>query len=458
MMNPSQTPTRADAPSLNRRHFLFQSAIAATTAFATVPKAASAELEPYRDSRRRSSPPSWDEVRKEFNLAPDLVHLSSFFLASHPRQVREAIARYREAIDADPVHAVHAGCWGENGPNLTERVKRAAADYIGGRFQDVTLTQSTTMGLALAYWGVPLRSGDEILTTTHEHQAHDDTIRIVAKRAGATIRKIKLYDRLEDLPSITESEIVDRIQRALTPSTRCVGLTWVHSSSGLRLPIRSIAAAIRQRAPNALIIVDGVHGFGVVDASVADLGIDVFVAGTHKWILGPRGTGIVWAQEAAWSALEPFMQTNDGDEPWKAWLAGRSPTPPARADWFTPGGFKAFEYEWAAADAFEFHRSIGRQRVADRITSLNTRLKDGLAEMRHVKLWTPRNPRLSAGLVGFDIAGLTAEQAQERLWAHKIVATASPYARPVARLAAGIMNNEDDIEKALRAVRKLAAA
>lgn len=439
---------------LNRRRFLLRSSIAAAAGLAAHPTLP-ALAGPNKEQSSRGSMDHWEDVRRQFALAPDRVHLSSFYLASHPRPVREAIARYREMLDADPYHAIHEGCWGEGEGNLTRRVKRAAAEYIGGRAEDVTLTQSTTMGLSLVYWGISLRSGDEILTTTHDHRSHDEAIRLAARRSGATVRKISLYDRLEDLPAITERAIVERVERAVTPSTRAVGLTWVHSSSGLRLPMRAIAAAIRQRAPKALIVLDGVHGFGAVDETIAGMGIDIFVAGTHKWIFGPRGTGIVWAPEQVWAGLEPFIPTFDGEEPRAAWKAGRAPRPPARADWFTPGGFHAFEHEWAVADAFAFHHSLGRKRVAERITFLNTKMKDGLARMPHVQLWTPRDPALSAGLVGFDVAGHTADETTNRLWEQKIVATSSPYSRAVARLSAGIMNNEQDLDKALRAVEKL---
>ena len=113
--------------------------------------------------------------------------------------------------------------------------------------------------------------------------------------------------------------------------------------------------------------------------------------------------------------------------------------------------------QWAVAEAFEFHQALGRQRIASRIMVLNSLLKHGLASMRHVKLWTPRSPALSAGLVGFDVAEIDAQTVRDRLWQQKVVATGSPYARGVARLSAGIMNNEQDVEKALQAVDNLSA-
>ena len=408
-------------------------------------------------------PDPWADVRAQFVLAPDLVHLSTFFLVSHPRPVREAVQRYRDQLDANPLEAVLQGCFSGDDTNLDLRVKRAAARYIGGKADEIALTQSTTMGLAFVYEGLVLAPGQEILTTTHDHFVHHEAIRLSALRSGASVRKFALYDRLEDLPGVTADQLVGRLRAAIRPETRVLGITWVHSSSGLKLPLRPIAVAVREanakrdEKDRILLVVDGVHGFGVEDETIAETGVDVFVAGTHKWILGPRGTGLVWAPAAAWAKLRPSMPTFDGRAPHDAWEEGHAPAGPAQASWFTAGGFHAFEHEWAVEAAFDFHASIGRKRIADRIHALNGRIKDGLAENRRVQLWTPRSAELSAGLVGFDVRGLTTKEAVRGLHARKILASGSPYPRSVARLAAGIMNTPEEIDAALAAVASLGA-
>lgn len=403
----------------------------------------------------------WADIRAQFVLAPDLVHLSTFYLVSHPRPVREAIQRFRDQLDANPLEVVQQGGFGGEASNLDLRVKRAAARYLGGKAEEIALTQSTTMGLAFVYAGLVLAPGQEILTTTHDHFVHHEAARLSALRSGASIRKIALFDRLEDLPGITEDQLVGRIRAAIRPATRVVGITWVHSSSGLKLPLRPIAAVVREanagrdEQDRILLVVDGVHGFGVEDETIAETGIDIFAAGTHKWIFGPRGTGLIWAPASVWAKLRPSMPTFDGRAPHDAWEEGHAPAGPAQASWFAPGGFHAFEHEWAVEAAFDFHASIGRPRIADRIHALNGRIKDGLAGNRRVKLWTPRTAELSAGLVGFDVEGLATKEVVQRLRAKRILASGSPYPRSVARLAAGIMNTPEEIDAAIDAVASL---
>ena len=55
----------------------------------------------------QQSPPStlesWDHVRAQFPLSPQLIHLAAFFLSSHPTPVRDAIERHRAGLDANPI-------------------------------------------------------------------------------------------------------------------------------------------------------------------------------------------------------------------------------------------------------------------------------------------------------------------------------------------------------------------
>src|SRR5262249_32730968 len=87
--------------------------------------------------------------------------------------------------------------------------------------------------------------------------------------------------------------------------------------------------------------------------------------------------------------------------------------PPAAL--MTPGGFHSFDHRWALGEAFRFHQRIGKRRVAERIHSLNRQLKEGLAQMAHVRVHTPLADNLSAGIVCFEVDRMTPEEVVTRL-------------------------------------------
>src|SRR6185369_11189771 len=236
----------------------------------------------------------------------------------------------------------------------------------------------------------------------------------------------------------------------------------VHSSTGMRLPIPVLADVVRDanarrtEKDQILLIVDGVHGLGAVNDTVAGLGADFFCAGTHKWMFAPRGTGLVWAKAERWARLRPTIPTFANQAAYNAWMA-EDPTPrPTTAYDLTPGGFHAFEHQWAMSAAFRFHEKIGRARAAQRIRDLNDQCKAGLAALRNVTLHTPRDPGLSAGLCAFEVRGVTPEEVVKRLLERRVVASTSPYKVSYARLAPSLVNSPDEVETALRAVREIA--
>jgi len=403
-------------------------------------------------------PGNWSAVRREFNLDPEFIHLGLFYLASHPRVVREAIESYRKQIDFNPVITVDRALFEADETNIPLKVTRSLAGYTGASADDFALTSNTTTGLALAYHGLPLKKGDEVLTTKHDHEVHHESIRWATERVGATWRKIPLFDSFE---SISADDIVDRIRKAIRPATRVVGVTWVHSASGVKLPISRIGDVVaevnrsRTSQERVLLVVDGVHGLGVENPNIPALNCDIFAAGTHKWLFGPRGTGFLWARPEVWAMMRPTIPSFSSWELYNAWGEERPPKGPPRANWFSPGGFLPYEHQWAVPAAVEFHQKIGPSRITERIHELNHQFKEGLNSMKHVHRLTPMSAELSAGMVCFEVNGMKPEDVRKRLLEKKIIATTTPYAVSYPRVAFGILNNEDEVKKTLAAVAAL---
>lgn len=183
------------------------------------------------------------------------------------------------------------------------------------------------------------------------------------------------------------------------------------------------------------------HGFGVEKARCGGLGADFLVSGCHKWLFGPRGTSLICGSERGWGEYTPVIPSFD---------MSREAGPLA-----TPGGYHSFEHRWALTEAFDFHAAIGADRIAARTHELATALKDGLAGIRGVRLFTPKDQGLSAGIVCCEVDGVSPEEAVDRLAGRKVVASATPYRPSYLRFGPTILNTEQDVETALTALRTL---
>jgi hypothetical protein len=128
---------------MGRRRFLARSGLV----FAAGALGSPSGREPRREPERTETPPfpaeragDWSAVKQAFSLSPDRVHLGALFIATHPRPVREAIERYRDELNRDPVTHLER----ENAPRQ-QAVREAAARYLGTHPAEIALTDSTTL-------------------------------------------------------------------------------------------------------------------------------------------------------------------------------------------------------------------------------------------------------------------------------------------------------------------------
>jgi len=433
---------------IGRREFLTAGGVALAAGSA----APALAQQPAAPTRTPFTANDWARVRAQFGLKSDRVDMSAMLIAAHPKPVREAIARHRDALDETPIEYLE-----QNNRRLQNAARERVGRYFGAPAADVALTDSTTMGAGLVYNGLKLRPGQEVLTTSSDYYVTHESLRLASMRNGATVRRIPLPDPAK----AGAGGLAQAVVREVKPNTRVVALTWVLSSTGLKMPIPEISHEIarlnagRAEPDRILLALDGVHGFGNQDMGLAELGCDLFFAGCHKWIFGPRGTGVVIGSKAGWAAMAPTIPTFLASDAYSDWISG-TPAADCTGARLTPGGFKAFEHVWALSDAFVLHDWVGRKQIADRTAELADQLKAGLGASPNVTLATPRSRELSAGIVSFEVAGMSPRQTVDRLREWKIIGSVAPYARPLVRLTPSIRNTPEEVEFALKAIRAMA--
>jgi len=393
----------------------------------------------------------WETVRSDFMLTREGIQMAQFLLSSHPSSVRQAIEKHRRAFDEDP-----SEYWHNARQECIDGVLTSAAKYLDCDPEEIALTDSTTMGLAILYSGLKLNQGDHILSSTHDHYSTEKSLEFAAKKNGAIISNINLY---QNPASASVDEIVGNLKAGIRDNTRIVAVTYVHSITGVKLPLAQMSALIKQINNNRneedriYFCVDCVHGFGVEDITVDELGIDFLVAGTHKWLFGPRGTGIVWARKDAWHMVDPIIPPFS--EAYLMWMNVMPEGPLSFYARITPGGFHSFEHRWALKEAFDYHMEIGKQKIQNRTQELNTLMKEGMKEVSKVKLLTPMSPGLSSGINSFEVAGMSPQDAVLKLRDKDIYGSTTPYKKIYARLTPCILNTEAEVHECIRALEML---
>ncbi|WP_426427778.1 aminotransferase class V-fold PLP-dependent enzyme [Pseudomonas palmensis] len=418
----------------DRRTFLKQAGVLAASLPLGTSLLPAAQAAP---TAQLNGPDKWRNLRQLFPLDPNVAHFANFLVTAHPRPVQEAIDRFRAEVDLNPAEQMD---WeSQNEWKREGEVRNWAARYLEVKPRQIALTGSTTEGLGMIYGGLQVGPGQEILTTEHEHYSTHKCLAFRHQRQGTSVRKLRLF---EQPWQVSTDQVLSTIDQNIRPNTRVLGMTWVHSGSGVKLPVGEIGALLRRHnrerseQDRILYVIDGVHGFGVDNQRFDDFNCDYFIAGTHKWMFGPRGTGIICAASEKMQHLVPTFATFSEDEDF--------------ATIMTPGGYHAFEHRWALGKAFELHLQLGKAQVQARIHQLNNALKQRLLEHKAIELVTPLSTEYSAGFTFLRIKDHDARAVAAHLVRNRVMVDAvSRDAGPVIRFAPGLLNDEQQIDRAM---------
>lgn len=245
----------------------------------------------------------WEAVRADFPLlrrqvhGKPLVYLDSANTGQKPAAVIEAVDRFYRQHNANVSRAVHQ--LGSEATEAYEGARRRLATFINARPSDLVLCSGTTFAINLvAYsWALPrFKVGDTILVSRMEHHANIVPWQLVAERTGATIRVAEInQDGSLDL---------EALHRDMTPDVKLLALTHVSNLLGTVNPVRDICREARKRG--IVTVVDGSQAMPHRAVDVAAIGCDFYAFTGHKMI-GPTGTGALWARREHLEAMPPFL-------------------------------------------------------------------------------------------------------------------------------------------------------
>jgi selenocysteine lyase/cysteine desulfurase len=248
--------------------------------------------------------------------------------------------------------------------SLAEKTRTIAAGFLGCDLSEILITHSTTNGMNAIAQGLRLKEGDRILTTDQEHGGGLLCWNYFAKYYGVTVDKIQIP------PGENSAEmILDRIHEELRKKTKLISVSHVLSSTGLRMPISEISRLAR--ANGALCIVDGAQAAGAIRVNVKELGCHAYATSGHKWLMGPKGTGLLYISKEAQDNIRPmqfevsYNTYNDGN------------------------GVVNLACILGLGKAIEYLQSIGIENVEEHNISLRNKLYKRLDDLKNVRILSP---------------------------------------------------------------------
>ncbi|MBI84773.1 MAG: hypothetical protein CMJ81_16395 [Planctomycetaceae bacterium] len=423
--------TNTNSPVTNpivRRNFLAAAGAFTAAGLDPLGPEAAAALE-LSDSKLENlhAQTTWEQLRGQFLLPRDQVYMNNGSLGPSPSYVLQQTHQAWRELEQDPVGLAF-------GPLLSraEKVRGKAADFLGCSSEEISVTRNTTEAMNTIAQGIQLQKGDRVLTTDHEHPGGVVCWEYYAKRRGVVIDRVSLPG-----PPQSAEQLVALIEEKLRKDTAVVSISEVTSTTGLRLPVSQIAEVVR--ANGSLLVVDGAQAPGALQVDVKQLDCDAYATSAHKWMLAPKGSGLLYIHQDARQRIDPLLLQH-GSQVYTASTGTRD----------IPGII-------GLAAAIEFLNRVGKERIERRVRQLRQQLYSGLQKLPRGKVASPPDGPLSSALVSFSLpSGVSCSSLAGTLRSrHKIIV------KPVAanglnaiRLSVHIYNSEEETEKLLAALKQ----
>ena len=392
-------------------------------------RAGSRPTSPLADWSGPADEEYWRLVRSQFLISPRGIYFNTGTIGASPRPVLDAVVQHMTAFETV------FDARGVDGAAL----RRSVAALVGAPPPTLVFTRNTTEAMNYVANGLDLSPGDEILATTHEHVGGISPWQLVARRRNLTLTQFPL-----PVPPRSGRQIVDAWRERITPRTKVMMISHILFSNGLIQPLRELCALARERG--IITAVDGAHGPGLLQLELAASGCDFYCASPHKWLLAPKGSGLLYIAEPWLDRLWPTIASGGWDD-----LA-------AKGERFDRKGTLNESLLAGYQAAVDFHEVIGHDRIWGRCKELSERLYAGLSRVQGVALKSATDEGIRAPLISFTVAGWETPDLIRALWDRGTVRVrhVAEYDYHWVRMSTHVYNTPQQVDRVLGIVEELA--
>jgi cysteine desulfurase / selenocysteine lyase len=329
-----------------------------------------------------------------------------------------------------------------------DAVYDSVARLLNASRDEIALVENATVGWQMAFYALPFRPGERILTAQAEYAANYVAYLQVAKRTGAVIEVVP-NDSSGQLDTAALRDMIDE-------RVKLISITWVPTNGGLTNPATEIGAIAREHGIPYLL--DACQAVGQMPVDVERIGCDMLAATGRKFLRGPRGTGFLYVRRALLEQLEPPVIDHFA-APWTAKGEYKLRDDARR--------FENWENNYAGrlglGVAAEYALAIGLPEIEERCRLLSDRLRQGLTAAGAVVHDLGRWP---CAIVSFTVPEHPAEEVVREAARRRIVLGVSGPAStrldaearnlpPIVRASPHYFNVESDVDALVQLCREL---
>lgn len=333
----------------------------------------------------------WELVKSEFSMQKGLYYFNNASLGPCPKLVVDATNEFRALLDGFPSKYMWGGWQDEK-----EAVRQKVADMFSVDKEEIALIHNTTEGMNLMAHSIELGPEDEVILANHEHPSGT-----VPWQHWQEIRGFKIVrPKLPILPKSKE-EIVAVYRKAITPNTKFISMVHGTNTNGMILPVKEISQMAHEKG--ILVGVDAAQTAGTFKIDLHDLACDFYAISAHKFMFGPKGTGVFYARKDSQKHLKPLIVS-------RAHFRDKSIR---RLENYNTRNYPEM---LGMGTAVDYYNLIGAEKREARLRDLKKYFRGKLEGDSRFKLKTPGADELSCAIQNVEVVGKKATDVKAALF------------------------------------------
>ena len=333
----------------------------------------------------------WRLVREQFVFPDDYIYMNTGGIGALPSLVINKVVTSLNAQERHPRPGHSHDNWID--------IKKTCTPFFGPecKVEELALISCATEGINIILNGIGLKEGDEIITSTHEHPALH--VPLLNHHQMNNVN-IKIFD--PDLHSAAGN--IERISRLITNKTRMIFISHVTCTTGQIFPIQEIGELAKSKG--IIFAVDGAQAPGSMEINLNNSNVDYYACSGHKWMLGPKRTGILYVPSKNLDSLQSTTVGAYSDSGYD--ISKMSLTLQDSAQRYEFGTQNEPLFLGLGAGA-KFVQTIGLKKVQMHNRELAEAFYEGLSSIQGVEILSPEEKEYRSSLISFRVPGHQAQ-------------------------------------------------
>lgn len=327
----------------------------------------------------------WEGVRKAFLFEDNQIYFNTASLGPSPQVVVDEMCERLRRMETK------FGAKGANGHGL-ETVYQNMADFFNTTTDQIAITRNTTEGMNIMANSLPLQAGDEVILTTHEHVGGASPWLLLQNEIGI---KVVLVDL-----DLSGADNLARIRAKITDRTKAVCFSHVCCTTGMRLPAKEIVELCKEHKLYSC--VDGAQAAGLIKVDLQAIDPDFYATSGHKWLFGPKGTGILFINNKIIEKIKPVFAGGYFDSKFdlnEKLLEYRKTA--RRVEY----GTRNLPMIAGLGKAVSFIQELGIENIEARGKAMHNYLRERLKSNKKLEILSPANSEFATGIVTLRFKG-----------------------------------------------------